>query len=168
MWWSRWRNRFLCWRVLSSWAACELTASIWCESMRPSSGRTVSAQIRQMLSLHDVTSMLATDPLCHNHTPMFEQLIASSTETAMWYSPSLQLVSYRDPGMSNQSTITARSNSNSSNSPTVAPSCAHLPKSPAFQTDRETERRQDHQCGLKLPCQKQTFGLLLDNMIKLS
>jgi len=78
MWWSRCRNLFLCWRVLNSWADWELTMSTWCESIRPSSGSTVSAQIRQMLSLHDVTSMLATVPL-HTYTNTLTTSINSIT-----------------------------------------------------------------------------------------
>jgi len=63
MWWRRCRNLFLCCCELSSWADCEVTTSSWWESIRPSSGSTVSDQIRQMLSLQDVTSMFATAPL---------------------------------------------------------------------------------------------------------
>lgn len=55
-------KRFLCLRVWYR-GSCVATGSNWSKSTSPSSGRIVSHQIRQTLSLQDVTSMLATEPL---------------------------------------------------------------------------------------------------------
>lgn len=59
---SLWTKRFLCRWVwcLGSW---DTLGSNWSKSTNPSSGRMVSTQIRDTLSMHDVTSMLATAPL---------------------------------------------------------------------------------------------------------
>lgn len=45
---------------MGSW---DTLGSNWSKSTNPSSGRMVSTQIRDTLSMHDVTSMLATAPL---------------------------------------------------------------------------------------------------------
>lgn len=50
----------LCVRNFGFWAA---KGSNWLMLIRPSSGSTVSTQRRQMLSRHEVTSMLDTEPL---------------------------------------------------------------------------------------------------------
>jgi len=59
---SRWRSLCLCLCVRNRglWAA---SGSKWLIFTKPSSGRTVSDHNRQILSLHDVTNILETDPL---------------------------------------------------------------------------------------------------------
>jgi len=51
------------WRCVLNLGFCAARGSNWFMLTSPSSGKTVSTQIRQMLSRHDVTSMFDTEPL---------------------------------------------------------------------------------------------------------
>ena len=61
-WCSLCMKRRLCLRVLNM-GFCVASGLSWSTSTKPSSGRIVSHHSREMLSLHDVINMLATDPL---------------------------------------------------------------------------------------------------------